>query len=510
MIKILYDVLKDKDTDSTYLERKDINCNLIYKKILEKYPHDISGISAIEIETLNRCNNDCSFCPVNRNVDTRELKRMDKELFEKIIEQLVEIKYSGEISIFSNNEPLLDKRIFDFIDYAKQKLPDAHHSLYTNGILLDELKFERLINSLDTLYIDNYDDSFTIRNNIQKIIEKYRNTNFKCDVVIFMRKKNQILDTRGGAAPNRKMEKKFSATCMLPFMQLIVRPDGKVSRCCQDALGKTTMGNLNDMTIAELWENEKYTLLRNDLQSGERGNIAQCQYCDTFGMIGYPDITWKSRMISVIIDIVIEKIKKENKKICIYGNKYKEIEIMKLFVQHGIPIERFIDKEYLHNGIPDNCFVIFSEILCEILDDIDPKMELCGEDYLICDELDCFGKKGNAIVEFNKKRYESIKNLSNVNKKNTYIWGTGSVADKVVKYITGDDFDGYIDNNLNKCGKLFKGKKVISPMEIKEKESVKDNCIIIASSYYSEIYNQIIQQKLCEKDSIINAYILLE
>lgn len=40
------------------------------------------------------------------------------------------------------------------------------------------------------------------------------------------------------------MEKKFSATCMLPFMQLIVRPDGKVSRCCQDALGRLPWGIL--------------------------------------------------------------------------------------------------------------------------------------------------------------------------------------------------------------------------------------------------------------------------
>ena len=47
----------------------------------------------IEIETVNRCNGTCSFCPVNKNQDPREYKKMPEELFKKIIKELKEINY---------------------------------------------------------------------------------------------------------------------------------------------------------------------------------------------------------------------------------------------------------------------------------------------------------------------------------------------------------------------------------------------------------------------------------
>lgn len=74
----------------------------------------------IEIETQNRCNNDCPFCPVNRHNDTRKPKVMEENLFYTIIDQLRFMDYHGTISLFSNNEPLLDGRIFHFIEYAKK------------------------------------------------------------------------------------------------------------------------------------------------------------------------------------------------------------------------------------------------------------------------------------------------------------------------------------------------------------------------------------------------------
>ena len=55
-----------------------------------KMPSDVL-FDHVEIETINRCNGICSFCPVNRKVDTREFKKMDKSVFEKIINELSDI-----------------------------------------------------------------------------------------------------------------------------------------------------------------------------------------------------------------------------------------------------------------------------------------------------------------------------------------------------------------------------------------------------------------------------------
>ena len=139
------------------------------KNFLSQDP--VPNFQTIEIETINRCNNDCPFCPVNKHNDTRKPARMDENLFYNLIEQLRAIDYRGWISLFSNNEPFLDNRILDFIEYAKKRLPNARHALFTNATLLDVEKFLRLTKSLDSLVIDNYDDDFKFTPTVQKIMD---------------------------------------------------------------------------------------------------------------------------------------------------------------------------------------------------------------------------------------------------------------------------------------------------------------------------------------------------
>ena len=80
----------------------------------------------IEIETINRCNSTCSFCPVSRLIDPRAGARMTEETYRGIIEELCEWNYTGTLNLFSNNEPFLDKRIIEFVNIARENLPDAY------------------------------------------------------------------------------------------------------------------------------------------------------------------------------------------------------------------------------------------------------------------------------------------------------------------------------------------------------------------------------------------------
>lgn len=81
--------------------------------------------SSIEIETMNRCNGKCTFCPVNHDIDPRKFSRMSEPLFQKIIDELKTLNYSGRLALYSNNEPFLDVRIEDFARYARSALPRA-------------------------------------------------------------------------------------------------------------------------------------------------------------------------------------------------------------------------------------------------------------------------------------------------------------------------------------------------------------------------------------------------
>lgn len=238
----------------------------------------------VEIETINRCNGTCPFCPINHNDDTREFALMTEELFHSIIDQLAELKYEGNVGLFSNNEPFLDKRLTTFAKYAREKLPNAFIHLYTNGTLLTKEKVLEIMPYLSRMVIDNYNDDLELNPTSVEVMELWKEyPELEKKMEIHLRKINEVLYTRGGQSPNNQTKKTFPMPCLLPFEQLIIRPDGKVSLCCNDALGKFTMGDLNKDKIIDVWHSPIYKKVRSKLVK-ERAGLELCQYCDTVSL----------------------------------------------------------------------------------------------------------------------------------------------------------------------------------------------------------------------------------
>ncbi len=239
--------------------------------------------SSVEIETINRCNGSCSFCPVNHRQDPRPFKKMSAELFRKIIDELAAMNFSRHVCLFSNNEPLLDTRIYEFAEYARSRLPLAHISMYSNGILLDVEKYARIIKNLDSLVIDNYCTDYTMKPNIAEIAkyaesrhEEWKKTNIQ------IRYENQIMTTRGGQAPNsrKRIKKPLNIGCILPATQFIIRPDGKSSLCCNDALGTVTLGDVNAEGLVNAWNSAAARDARRNVLRA-RTHFEICKGCDT-------------------------------------------------------------------------------------------------------------------------------------------------------------------------------------------------------------------------------------
>ncbi len=176
---------------------------LIYRRQLEKYYKliDLDHIPLfrdIEIETLNRCNGKCTFCPVNVNQPQRKYAKMTEELYRSIIGQLKEIGFKGRISLSSNNEPYLDKRICDFLKYARQELPDAYLWMYTNGTLLNKENIDRTMPYIDYLVVDCYGDGVHIGKKMERIKGYIYKSGYACKVFFSKRKQDEILSSRGG------------------------------------------------------------------------------------------------------------------------------------------------------------------------------------------------------------------------------------------------------------------------------------------------------------------------
>ena len=240
----------------------------------------------VEVETQNRCNASCAFCPVNRNEPQRPYARMSDGLFTGIIEQLAALQYTKALSLHSNNEPLLDKRLPDFAAFARQRLPSARIKLFTNGMLLSLDLFRTLLPSFDRIFINNYADKPEMLPNIREIHDYCLTPEGKKfiegkSVVIQLRNPDVVLSSRGGNAPNRKPPARaLPFKCLYPFTQFIIRPDGKISLCCNDALGQMTLGDLNEEKMINIWRGPAFADVRKKMIEQGRAGIPLCAACD--------------------------------------------------------------------------------------------------------------------------------------------------------------------------------------------------------------------------------------
>lgn len=278
-----------RDSEETYLARI-LHKDQIFEEYLDNYINgyltqsDFPLFNKIEIETFNRCNNDCAFCPVSAGNDRRHPQIMNVKLFFHIIEQLADLHYDGVVSLYSNNEPLLDSRIPKLLQITRQRLPDAFILFYTNGLLLTSQLLPILLENTDFLYINCYTETNALSEHLRPIQDFFiQNQVSPAKVEIHIRNKNEYLSTRAGNAPNRATAAHLTSKCILPFSQLVVRSSGGVSLCCNDAYGEYTLGDLNVSTLEKVWRGESFQAFRAQMLKGRIEHPA-CRVCDMLYM----------------------------------------------------------------------------------------------------------------------------------------------------------------------------------------------------------------------------------
>ena len=237
----------------------------------------------VNIETVNRCNSTCTFCTANVHAEKRPYMKIDKKLFQSVIDQLAQWGYKGHLTLYGNNEPLLDHRITEFHQDAREKLPDSFIFMATNGLILTLDKIREVQPYINQLIINNYGMEMKLNDNIQKIYDyaKDHPDEFRdLEIIIQIRHLHEVLTNRAGSAPNKQAtEKVIKETCLFPFTDMWITPNGKVGLCCCDNLEVTDFGNLNTLSLKACWEGEKFTTVRRAIAQG-RQNYAFCKHCD--------------------------------------------------------------------------------------------------------------------------------------------------------------------------------------------------------------------------------------
>ena len=456
---------------------KDENEKYFLTRMLQEMGENAVNLSTIEIETVNRCNNDCSFCPVSVGKDIRPLQYMEDTLFRKIISDLEEIEYSGVLSLFSNNEPLIDKRILEFIAYAKEKLPNATHALFTNGLLLTYEKYVSLTEMLDYLVIDNYNDDLKLNQRIQDIVELDEDKYRRCKVVVQNRKKNQVLLNRGTLSPNQK-EKDivYSSPCILPYIQMIIRPDGKVSRCCQDAYGNETMGDLKNQSIKEIWNGNAFDDLRRKVLENRKEKEV-CRKCDILGLVNYFPRHWLGSYQHQLL-IRLRKVKKEKRKLILFDHSEANSIILSL-KNYGVTVDCVVTNEKIEEYIKENFYFVFDRYERNVMQCLEENRMQCVKDYIIYNTVPAI----NLISSINeiKDDIERLREASD--KNNLIIYGAGETARKIIGYYHVNP-TVVVDSCKN--GQIFEKKYRIRKIE-EIKNIDKYTILIAAVDYYSII-----------------------
>ena len=239
--------------------------------------------NVVNIETINRCNSTCAFCTANIHAEKRPFMEMTDELYTSIIDQLAEWNYRGHLTLYGNNEPLLDKKIIERHKYAREKLPESYIFMSTNGLILTLEKLIDVKPYIDQLIINNYSMNMKLHKNIQRIYE-YVNMHPEefedVDILIQMRYLQEVLTNRAGSAPNKKAtEKVVKESCLLPFTDMWITPNGHMGLCCCDNFEVTNFADLNQVPLKDAWVSPELMEIRRKIAAG-RQNYPFCKYCD--------------------------------------------------------------------------------------------------------------------------------------------------------------------------------------------------------------------------------------
>lgn len=316
--------LKDVNKESLGRELDDIKDRIGIDKLEQalKFP------KFFQIETVRLCNSRCLFCAVD-DWD-KSVPYMSEELFQKILKELGEYSdWIEMVSIQRAGEPLLDKKIVERV----QDLKDAgikRVSMSTNASLLSEEKAEKLLEaglddlmlSIDTIdpekytkirrglnydrVVQNIKTLFAVRERLNSnlIIRVRGVTTFDVDSPegkeelqnwedfwgrlkrpgdrIYMKQAHNWGNQKEGEFTPSRTD--VYHPCVLPWSTLHVTAMGIVPLCPQDYDAKANLGDINQQTIKEVWQNEKWNNIRRLHASGQRNEINFCRGCRLFDL----------------------------------------------------------------------------------------------------------------------------------------------------------------------------------------------------------------------------------
>jgi MoaA/NifB/PqqE/SkfB family radical SAM enzyme len=262
-------------------------------------------IEHVQVQTISWCNRSCSFCPSQKY--ERKLEIMSFETYQRVLNELALLGFSGRFSPYLQGEPLLDKRLPQLVAMASKTLPGARILIQTNGDFLSVDSGLALFEAgLHKLIINCYDDQAGRISQIHEIVREMARENPDLKYIrgdfyhmIRFERKSQISreiciedktswktdsqDNWAGNVPDIvPLKQPLKKSCVRPFSQLYVHYNGNVILCCCDWKGDVVFGNINEASLIDVFSGEIASRYRENLLRKNR-RMKLCELCDFHG-----------------------------------------------------------------------------------------------------------------------------------------------------------------------------------------------------------------------------------
>ncbi len=279
-------------------------------------------INHVQVQTISWCNRSCSFCPSQKF--PRKLELISLETYQRVLDELASLGFSGRFSPYLQGEPLLDRRLPKLVAMARQTLPQAKLLIQTNGDALTVEKglalFEAGLHKLIINCYDNHEQASRMQDIAREIARRQSDLRYiKSSFYRMIRPEyhGQISleiaiedktgwkeDTKENWAGNilGALKEPLRKSCFRPFEQLYVHYNGNVVLCCCDWKGEVIFGNLLETSLLEVYSSPIATKYRENLAKKNR-KMRLCEVCDYRGTYRLRDrlMLFLSRLSSIFL-----------------------------------------------------------------------------------------------------------------------------------------------------------------------------------------------------------------
>lgn len=272
----------------------------------------------ISIETSKKCTRSCWFCPSGNREGAQQV--MSQNLYDKIVQELSELKFAGVVQWFLLNEPLMDKAYLERIRQLRQACPKVTIHVTTNWdtmhrrpepeqVVTIHRLFEAGVNSLNLNDYDKRGYAKIVKMAADALPDPPHITLSKHHNWTRLGPRKRVLSATFGSdqlhtwagaigdtsdiASEGAQAQTGKGRCARPHRHIVVAYDGTVPICCAvDTTQAEVVGDVNENTLVEIWNSKRFFQYRHSLQQGIRDK--DCSGCNA--TVAYSHVVRRVKM----------------------------------------------------------------------------------------------------------------------------------------------------------------------------------------------------------------------